>query len=110
MDEGKSTRRSLTICRVGASVLELPIHLGERAWLAEAVDAAVAAWLGRQAVRRAELAAVGAGVEALEQAPRVQQHAVDRAGHTTRCTCILQFLVEQAGRILSLYIYIYMYM
>jgi hypothetical protein len=36
----------------------------------------------------------------------VQQHAVDRARHTTRCTCILQFLVEQAGRILSLSIYI----
>jgi hypothetical protein len=39
----------------------------------------------------------------------VQQHAVDRARHTTRCTCILQFLVEQAGRILSLYIYVYVY-
>ena len=77
---------TLTICRVGASVLELPVHLGERTWLAEAVDAAVGAWLRRQAVRRPELAAVGAGVEAVEQAqPRVLQPAVDRTSHTTGC-------------------------
>ena len=77
---------TLTICRVGAPVLELPVHLGERTWLAEAVDAAVGAWLRRQAVRRPELAAVGAGVEAVEQAqPRVLHRAVDRTSHTTGC-------------------------
>lgn len=53
----------LTIGRVDASVLELSVHLGERAWPAPEVDAAVAAGLRRQAVRRPELATVGAGVQ-----------------------------------------------
>jgi len=85
---------TLTICRVGAPVLELPVHLGERTWLAEAVDAAVGARLRWQAVRRPELAAVGAGVEAVEQAhPRVQQRAVDRTSHTTGCIYTTEVLI-----------------
>lgn len=58
----------LTSCWVHASVLELPVHLGERAGLAAEVDAAVCARLLRQAVRRPELASVGAGVDPGEQA------------------------------------------
>jgi len=76
----------LTISRVGAPVLELSVHLGERAWAAPEVDAAVAARLRRQAVRRPELATVGAGVEAVtrdQDHPGMQQQAVDQAGQTT---------------------------
>jgi hypothetical protein len=78
----------LTIGRVCASVLELSVHLGERAWPTPEVDAAVAARLRRQAVRRPELATAGAGVEAVardQDHPSMQQQAVDQAGQTTGC-------------------------
>jgi hypothetical protein len=75
--------------RVGASVLELPVHLGDGARPAPHVDAAIGARLRRQVVRRPELASVGAGVDAVARDhshPGMQQQTVEEAGQTTGCT------------------------
>lgn len=71
---------------VEAAVLELAVHLAERARLTATVDQAVGARCLRQGVRRPELGAVGAGVETLAQ-PRREVHydAVQSAAQEARC-------------------------